>query len=80
MASSAEEALTLASLAMEQARKMGSPPEFGRSLRVLGNALERAGRLEEAREHWQLAEETLTAAGFQAEVDELRLATSPGSG
>ncbi|MEU3647080.1 BTAD domain-containing putative transcriptional regulator [Lentzea sp. NPDC034063] len=80
MASSAEEALTLASLAMEQARKMGSPPEFGRSLRVLGNALERAGRRDEAREHWQLAEETLTAAGFQAEVDELRLATSPGSG
>jgi hypothetical protein len=65
---------------MEQAREMGSPPEFGRSLRVLGNALERAGRLDEAREHWRQAEETLTAAGFQAEVDELRLATSPGSG
>jgi hypothetical protein len=45
-------------------------------LRVLGNALERAGRVEEAREQWRLAEETLTAAGFQAEVDELRLATS----
>jgi DNA-binding SARP family transcriptional activator len=76
MASSADEALRLASLAMEQSRQMGSPPELGRSSRVLGNALERAGRAEEAREYWRLAEETLTAAGFQAEVDELRMATS----
>ncbi|MFD4670123.1 BTAD domain-containing putative transcriptional regulator [Lentzea sp. NPDC058450] len=76
LAATPEEALRLASLAMDQAREMGSPPEFGRSLRVLGNALERSGRAEEAREHWRQAEETLTAAGFQAEVDELRLATS----
>ncbi|SES12480.1 AfsR/SARP family transcriptional regulator [Lentzea albida] len=76
MAASADEALRLAALAMDQAREMGSPPEVGRSLRVLGNALERVGRGEEAREHWRLAEETLTAAGFQAEVDELRMATS----
>ncbi|MFD4643278.1 BTAD domain-containing putative transcriptional regulator [Lentzea sp. NPDC058436] len=76
LATSADEALRLASLALEQAREMGSPPEFGRSLRVLGNALERAGRAEEAREHWRQAEEALTAAGFQAEVDELRMATS----
>ncbi|SDH36658.1 DNA-binding transcriptional activator of the SARP family [Lentzea fradiae] len=75
LASSPQEALRLASLALEQAREMDSPPEFGRSLRVLGNALERAGRAEEAREHWRQAEETLTAAGFQAEVDELRLTT-----
>ncbi|GAA3653391.1 DNA-binding SARP family transcriptional activator [Lentzea atacamensis] len=76
LAATPEEALRLASLAMDQAREMDSPPEFGRSLRVLGDALERAGRVEEAREHWRRAEETLTAAGFQAEVDELRLATS----
>ncbi|GLY53648.1 BTAD domain-containing putative transcriptional regulator [Lentzea sp. NBRC 102530] len=76
LAAAPEEALRLASLALEQAREMGSPPEFGRSLRVLGNALDRCGRAEEAREHWRQAEETLTAAGFQAEVDELRLATS----
>ncbi|MET9626107.1 BTAD domain-containing putative transcriptional regulator [Lentzea sp. NPDC006480] len=76
LAATPEEALRLASLALEQSREMDSPPELGRSLRVLGNALERAGRVEEAREQWRLAEETLTAAGFQAEVDELRLATS----
>jgi DNA-binding SARP family transcriptional activator len=76
LATTPEEALRLATLAADAAREMGSPPEFGRSLRVLGNALERAGRVEEAREHWRQAEETLTAAGFQAEVDELRLATS----
>ncbi len=76
LASTSEEALRLAALALEHAREMESPPEFGRSLRVMGNALERAGRSEEAGEHWRQAEETLTAAGFQAEVDELRLATS----
>ncbi|WP_086665859.1 AfsR/SARP family transcriptional regulator [Lentzea kentuckyensis] len=76
LAETPEEALRLATLALNQAREMDSPPEYGRSLRVLGDALERAGRSEEAREHWRQAEETLTAAGFQAEVDELRLATS----
>jgi len=76
LAQTPEEALRLATLAVDQAREMDSPPEYGRSLRVLGNALERAGRLDEAREHWGQAEETLTAAGFQAEVDELRLAMS----
>ncbi|MEV6241279.1 BTAD domain-containing putative transcriptional regulator [Lentzea sp. NPDC051838] len=76
LASTPEEALRLAELALEQSREMDSPPELGRSLRVLGNALERAGRVDEAREQWRQAEETLTAAGFQAEVDELRLATS----
>jgi tetratricopeptide (TPR) repeat protein len=76
LAETPQEALRLASLALERVRGMDSPPELGRSLRVMGDALERAGRVEEAREHWRQAEETLTAAGFQAEVDELRLATS----
>ncbi|WP_394621939.1 BTAD domain-containing putative transcriptional regulator [Lentzea sp. JNUCC 0626] len=76
LAATPEEALRLAELALDQARDMGSPPEFGRSLRVLGNALDRSGRAEEAREHWRQAEETLTASGFQAEAVELRLATS----
>ncbi|HEX7302698.1 AfsR/SARP family transcriptional regulator [Lentzea sp.] len=80
LAGTPEEALELASLAVDQSREMDSPPELGRSLRVLGDALDRAGRAEEAREHWRQAEEILTAAGFQAEVDELRLAANPGPG
>ncbi|MEU7480343.1 BTAD domain-containing putative transcriptional regulator [Lentzea sp. NPDC042327] len=76
LAASADEALRLAGLALKAAREMDSPPELGRSLRVMGDALERCGRGDEAREHWRQAEETLTAAGFQAEVDELRLTTS----
>ncbi|WP_053737739.1 BTAD domain-containing putative transcriptional regulator [Nocardia sp. NRRL S-836] len=76
LVSAPEEALRLATLALDEVRQMDSPPELGRSLRVMGDALERCGRGEEARGYWRRAEETLTAAGFQAEVDELRVAMS----
>ncbi|MFD5830788.1 BTAD domain-containing putative transcriptional regulator [Lentzea sp. NPDC060358] len=75
LAPSAEEALRLASLAVDEAREMDSPPELGRALRVLGTALARSGQGGEAREHWRQAEETLVAAGLQGEADELRAAS-----
>ncbi|GLZ33913.1 SARP family transcriptional regulator [Lentzea sp. NBRC 105346] len=69
---SADEALRLASLALELSGELNLPPELGRSLRCMGDALARAGRGDEARAHWLEAEDVLGSAGFHAEAEELR--------
>ncbi|TWP45845.1 tetratricopeptide repeat protein [Lentzea tibetensis] len=72
LATSADEALRLAGLALELATELKLPPELGRSLRCMGDALARAGRGDEALERWRSAEDVLEGAGFHAEVEELR--------